>query len=67
VAEEVARQGIVLLKNNGALPLAKTVGSIAVIGGYADSGVLAGSGSSQVMGEGGPAATRSAATGRLPR
>jgi beta-glucosidase len=59
VAEEVARQGIVLLKNNGALPLAKTVGSIAVIGGYADSGVLAGSGSSLVMGEGGPAATRS--------
>ncbi len=59
VAEEVARQGIVLLKNNGALPLAKTAASIAVIGGYADSGVLAGSGSSLVMGEGGPAATRS--------
>ncbi len=59
VAEDVARQGIVLLKNNGALPLAKTAASIAVIGGYADSGVLAGSGSSLVMGEGGPAATRS--------
>ncbi|MBH0113368.1 glycoside hydrolase family 3 C-terminal domain-containing protein [Novosphingobium sp. YJ-S2-02] len=56
VTEEVARQGIVLLKNEGILPLAKTAKSIAVIGGYADGGVLSGAGSSQVMGEGGPAA-----------
>ena len=57
VAEDVARQGIVLLKNDGgALPLAKTAKSIAVIGGYADGGVLSGAGSSQVMGKGGPAA-----------
>ena len=59
VAEETARQGIVLLRNTGVLPLAKTAKSIAVIGGYADSGVLAGSGSSLVHGEGGPGATRS--------
>lgn len=59
VAEETARQGIVLLKNNGLLPLARNAKSIAVIGGYADTGVLAGSGSSLVHGEGGPAATRS--------
>jgi beta-glucosidase len=56
VAEDVAKQGIVLLKNeDGALPLAKTAKSIAVIGGYADGGVLSGAGSSQVMGKGGPA------------
>lgn len=60
IAEEVAKQGIVLLKNNGALPLAKTAKSIAVIGGYADGGVLSGAGSSQVHGEGGPAVSRPA-------
>lgn len=58
VAEDVARQGIVLLKNNGALPLAKSAKSIAIIGGYADGGVLSGAGSSQVHGVGGPAVTR---------
>ncbi|UZW57420.1 glycoside hydrolase family 3 C-terminal domain-containing protein [Sphingobium sp. JS3065] len=59
VAEEVARQGIVLLKNSGdVLPLAKTAKSIAVIGGYADGGVLSGSGSSQVQGANGPAISR---------
>lgn len=58
VAEEVARQGIVLLKNNGALPLARSAKSIAIIGGYADGGVLSGAGSSQVHGEGGPAVVR---------
>jgi beta-glucosidase len=59
VAEEVARQGIVLLKNSdGVLPLAKTAKHIAVIGGYADTGVLSGAGSSQVHGKGGPAAVR---------
>jgi beta-glucosidase len=56
VAEDVARQGIVLLRNRGgALPLAATARRIAVIGGYADSGVLSGAGSSQVHGPGGPA------------
>lgn len=59
VAEEVEKQGIVLLKNAGnVLPLAKTAKSIAVIGGYADGGVLSGAGSSQVQGEGGPAVSR---------
>ena len=52
----VARQGIVLLRNrNGALPLAGSAKSIAVIGGYADTGVLSGGGSSQVHADGGPA------------
>jgi beta-glucosidase len=60
VAAEVAeKQAIVLLKNTGVLPLAKTAKSIAVIGGYADSGVLAGSGSSLVHSADGPAAVRS--------
>lgn len=58
VAEDVALQGIVLLKNNGALPLAKTAKSIAVIGGYADGGVLSGAGSTQVQGVEGPAVVR---------
>ncbi|WP_225206117.1 beta-glucosidase family protein [Novosphingobium huizhouense] len=59
IAQETATQGIVLLKNSGALPLAKTIKSIAVIGGYADTGVVAGSGSSLVHDAKGPAATRS--------
>ncbi|WP_430329155.1 glycoside hydrolase family 3 C-terminal domain-containing protein, partial [Salmonella enterica] len=49
---------IVLLRNTGVLPLAGSAKSIAVIGGYADTGVLSGAGSSQVQGEGGPAAVR---------
>ncbi|WP_232491776.1 beta-glucosidase family protein [Novosphingobium kaempferiae] len=56
VAQDVAAQGIVLLRNTGnALPLAASARRIAVIGGYADTGVLSGAGSSQVQGEGGPA------------
>lgn len=56
LAEAVAKEAIVLLRNtNNALPLAAKAGSIAVIGGYADSGVLSGGGSSQVQGMGGPA------------
>lgn len=48
IAREIARQGIVLLKNDaGALPLAATVGSVAVIGRNAHVGVLSGGGSSQ--------------------
>jgi len=56
VAEATAKEGIVLLRNRGgALPLAASAKTIAVIGGYADTGVLSGAGSSQVQGEGGPA------------
>ncbi len=56
VAEATAKEGIVLLRNRGnALPLAASAKSIAVIGGYADTGVLSGAGSSQVHGERGPA------------
>ena len=56
VALEAAKQGIVLLRNEGGiLPLAKTAKRIAVIGGYADSGTLSGGGSSQVNGPEGPA------------
>ncbi len=56
VAEEVARQGIVLLRNQGdILPLARTAQNILVIGGLATNGVMSGAGSSQVIGEGGPA------------
>ena len=58
VAEETAKQGIVLLKNSGVLPLAKSAKSIAIIGGFADGGVLSGAGSSQVQGEGGAAAVK---------
>ncbi len=50
VAERVAEQTIVLLKNaNGQLPLAASnIHSIAVIGSHADVGVLSGGGSGQV-------------------
>jgi beta-glucosidase len=58
IAETVAKQGIVLLRNErNILPLARTAQRIAVIGGYADTGVLAGAGSSHVQGEDGPAVT----------
>jgi beta-glucosidase len=53
VAERVALSGMVLLKNDGVLPLAKKLSRIAVIGGFADRGVLSGGGSSQVMPYGG--------------
>lgn len=49
IAQHEAEDGIVLLKNAGALPLAPQVESIAVIGGHADFGVLSGGGSSQVI------------------
>ena len=48
VAQRAAEAGIVLLKNDGVLPLARTAKRIAVIGGHADIGVLSGGGSSQV-------------------
>ena len=51
-----AEQGTVLLKNDGGLlPLAKRTARIAIIGGYADKGVLAGGGSSLVYPAGGNA------------
>jgi beta-glucosidase len=50
VAERIAEQSIVLLKNaNGQLPLAAArVRTVAVIGSHADVGVLSGGGSAQV-------------------
>ena len=54
IALETARQGIVLLKNDGALPLAgETTARIAVIGGHAQVGVPTGTGSSAVVPPGG--------------
>ena len=57
IALETARQGIVLLENDGALPLATdTPIKIAVIGGYAQIGVASGVGSAAVLPPGGYAA-----------
>jgi beta-glucosidase len=56
VSRATAEEGMVLLKNEGrVLPLAKNVRTIAVIGGHADAGVLAGGGSSLVYPVGGNA------------
>jgi beta-glucosidase len=54
-AREESAAGTVLLKNNGVLPLLKTAKRIAVIGGYANIGVMSGGGSSQVAPQAGPA------------
>ena len=56
IAQTVAEQAIVLLKNDGFLPIAATARTILVVGGHSDVGVLAGGGSSQVMAAGGHAA-----------
>lgn len=57
IALKTARQGIVLLKNDGVLPLAaETTARIAVIGGHAQVGVPVGTGSSAVVPPGGYAA-----------
>ncbi|MDE2436399.1 MAG: glycoside hydrolase family 3 protein [Sphingomonadales bacterium] len=54
VAQAVAEQGTVLLRNEGGiLPIASAVRRIVVIGGHADIGVLSGAGSSQVVPVGG--------------
>jgi beta-glucosidase len=53
VARKVAAEGIVLLKNEHALPLSSGKQRIVVIGGHADIGVLSGGGSSQVTPYGG--------------
>jgi beta-glucosidase len=52
IAQNAGAAGIVLLKNDGVLPLAKSAQRIAVIGGYANVGVMSGGGSSQVAPEG---------------
>jgi beta-glucosidase len=55
LALEIARAGIVLLKNDSdVLPLKSGAARIAVIGGNADIGVLSGGGSSQVTPSNGP-------------
>jgi beta-glucosidase len=55
VARQVAEEGIVLLKNDGVLPLADTKQRILVVGRFADAGVWSGGGSSQVIPVGGVA------------
>lgn len=55
VSQTDAEEAIVLLKNNNVLPLAKDSKKIAVIGSYANVGVLSGGGSSQVYPVGGMA------------
>jgi beta-glucosidase len=55
IAQAVAEQGTVLLKNDGQLPLPTSVGSIAIIGPHADVGVLSGGGSADVDPLGGSA------------
>src|SRR5215472_8813851 len=58
IALEIARQGIVLLKNDGALPLATDKPlNIGIVGGYAQLGVPSGTGSGAVLPAGGFAAT----------
>jgi beta-glucosidase len=55
-AQHIAEESIVLLKNDGTLPLnAVALHSIAVIGAHADVGVLSGGGSAQVDAPGGNA------------
>ncbi len=53
VALRIAREGIVLLKNQDILPLAERPMRVVVIGAHADLGVPAGGGSSQVTPRGG--------------
>ena len=67
VAERVAEQTIVLLKNaNGQLPLAASrIHSIAVIGSHADAGVLSGGGSGAVDPIGGNAVPGADAFGQI--
>ncbi|WP_246505517.1 glycoside hydrolase family 3 C-terminal domain-containing protein [Coralloluteibacterium stylophorae] len=56
VVQRTAEAGIVLLHNpDGLLPLAKDVRRVLVVGGHADRGVIAGGGSSAVLGRGGNA------------
>ncbi len=52
----IAREGTILLRNQGLLPLPSDTRSIVVIGGHADRGAPSGGGSSQVIPRGGIAA-----------
>ena len=62
-AQHIAEESIVLLKNDGTLPLnAAALHSIAVIGAHADVGVLSGGGSAQVDAPGGNAINPTAPT-----
>jgi beta-glucosidase len=56
VALAIAREGTVLLRNRGLLPLPRGTRRIIVIGAHADRGVPSGGGSSQVIPRGGIAA-----------
>lgn len=56
VTQQTATEGIVVLKNDGILPIAGTAKSVVIVGGHAHIGVLSGGGSSQVTPPGGPAA-----------
>jgi beta-glucosidase len=53
ISQKAAEESLVLLKNEGDLLPLRNVKSIAVIGGHADQGVLAGAGSSDVTPVGG--------------
>lgn len=53
VSQSDAEAGMVLLKNEGGLPIAAGAKKIVVLGGHADRGVISGGGSSQVYGHGG--------------
>jgi beta-glucosidase len=62
-AQHIAEESIVLLKNDGTLPLNfAAIHSIAVIGAHADVGVLSGGGSAQVDAPGGNAINPAAPT-----
>jgi len=69
VADKMAEQSIVLLKNaDGQLPLdAARLKTVAVIGGHADAGVLSGGGSAQVDPAGGNAVPPAPGTGFFNR
>jgi beta-glucosidase len=54
-AQHIAEESIVLLKNNGVLPVSSSAKSIAVIGAHADVGLMSGGGSAQVDAPGGNA------------
>lgn len=53
ITRNVAAKGMVLLKNDGALPIAASAKNILVVGGHAHFGVMSGGGSSQVTPVGG--------------
>ena len=64
IALLIAREGTVLLKNQGLLPLPADARRLVVIGAHADRGVPSGGGSSQVIPRGGIAAKEQVAKNR---